>query len=149
MMSVPRYLSHISSSILSAPGSGSIPFSIAATAASAKVLAFCGERVGDSSTVQQRYFLDALFVKREGKMVVIDVMAKPHLRALPFGPPQVKEIVRRPFFAKVLDQSFVADPSGPPYTLQSEVDLTENWWARGGYNATGRNAIERQRASSS
>src|ERR1700676_3699334 len=76
MMSVPRYLSRISSSILSAPGSGSIPFSIAATAASAKVLAFCGERVGDSSTVEQRYFLDALFVKREGKMVVIDhVMA--------------------------------------------------------------------------
>jgi hypothetical protein len=42
--------------------------------------------------------------------------AKPHLRALLFGLPQVKEIVRRPFFAKVLDQSFVADPSGPPFT---------------------------------
>jgi hypothetical protein len=32
MMSVPRYRSRISSSILSAPGSGSIPFSIAALA---------------------------------------------------------------------------------------------------------------------
>jgi hypothetical protein len=33
-----------------------------------------------------------------------------------------------------------------PFTPQSEVDLIENWWARGGYNAAGRNAIERQRA---
>lgn len=72
--------------------------------------------------------------------------AKPHLRALLFGPTQVREIVRRPFFAKVLNQSFIADNGDPPFAPQSEVDLIDNWWSRGGYNATGQNAIERQRA---
>lgn len=72
--------------------------------------------------------------------------AKPHLRSLLFGSIQVKEIVRRPFFAKVLNQTYVADPSAPTFTPQSEVDLIENWWKRGGYNATGQSAIERQRA---
>jgi len=72
--------------------------------------------------------------------------AKPHLRPLLFGSIQVKEIVRRPFFAKVLHQSYVANPSAPTFAPQSEVDLIENWWWRGGYNETGQNAIERQRA---
>lgn len=72
--------------------------------------------------------------------------AKPHLRPLLFGSAQVHEIVRRPFFAKVLNQSYVADPSVPTFAPQSEVDLIENWWRRGGYNETGQNAIERQRA---
>ena len=72
--------------------------------------------------------------------------AKPHLTSLLFGSAQVQEIVRRPFFAKVLHQSYVADPSVPTFAPRSEVDLIENWWRRGGYNATGQNAIERQRA---
>ncbi|WP_200901966.1 ATP-binding protein [Microvirga vignae] len=72
--------------------------------------------------------------------------AKPHLRSLLFGTRQVKAIVRRPFFAKVLNQSFIADPRGPSFTPQSEIDLIENWWKRGGYNASGQSAVERQRA---
>ncbi|TRZ97479.1 MAG: ATP-binding protein, partial [Nitrospiraceae bacterium] len=72
--------------------------------------------------------------------------AKPHLRPLLFGPAQVQEIVRRPFFAKVLNQSYVASPSASTFAPQSEVDVMENWWWRGGYNETGQNAIERQRA---
>lgn len=72
--------------------------------------------------------------------------AKPHLRPLLFGSAQVREIVRRPFFAKVLNQSYIANPSAPAFTPQSEVDLIENWWQRGGYNETGQSAIERQRA---
>lgn len=72
--------------------------------------------------------------------------AKPHLRPLLFGSPQAKEIVRRPFFAKVLNQSHVADPSSPTFAPQSELDLIENWWRRGGYNESGQSAIERQRA---
>lgn len=72
--------------------------------------------------------------------------AKPHLRPLLFGSAQVQEIVRRPFFAKVLNQSYVADPSVPTFAPRSEVDLIENWWQRGGYNETGQSAIERQRA---
>ena len=58
----------------------------------------------------------------------------------------MQEIVRRPFFAKVLNQSYVADPSAPTFAPRSEVDLIENWWRRGGYNETGQSAIERQRA---
>lgn len=72
--------------------------------------------------------------------------AKPHLSGLLFGPPQVREVARRPFFAKILNQSFVADNSHPPFEPHSEVDLIENWWSRGGYDATGQNAIVRQRA---
>ena len=71
--------------------------------------------------------------------------AKPHLRPFLFGSDQVREIVRRPFFAKVLNQNYVADPSDQTFTPQSEVDLIENWWRRGGYNETGQSAIERQR----
>jgi hypothetical protein len=70
--------------------------------------------------------------------------SKPHLRALLFGADRVKEIVRRPFFAKVLDQGYVADANAPP--PQSEVDLVESWWTRGGYNSSGQDAIGRQRA---
>src|SRR5690554_5586982 len=72
--------------------------------------------------------------------------AKPHLRPLLFGSAQLQEIVRRPFFAKVLNQSYVADTSVPTFAPRSEVDLIENWWRRGGYNETGQSAIERQRA---
>lgn len=70
---------------------------------------------------------------------------EPHLRPLLFGPSQVKEIVRRPFFARILHESF-ATATDPPFTPQSEVDLVANWWTRGGYNATGQNALNRQRA---
>lgn len=72
--------------------------------------------------------------------------AKPHLRPLLFGSAQVQEIVRRPFFAKVLNQSYVADSRAPTFAPQSEVDLIENWWRRGGYNETGQGATERQRS---
>jgi hypothetical protein len=72
--------------------------------------------------------------------------AKPQLRQLLFGSAEVKTIVRRPFFAKVLNQSYMATPTTPAFAPQSEVDLIENWWTRGGYNATGQSAIDRQRA---
>ncbi len=72
--------------------------------------------------------------------------AKPALRPLLFGPTQVSDIVRRPFFAKVLYQSFTAQSGGPPFEPKSEVDLIENWWLRGGYDSAGQDAIARQRA---
>jgi hypothetical protein len=58
----------------------------------------------------------------------------------------VREIVRRPFFAKILDQSFVAESTDPSFSSQSDVDLLENWWNRSGYNSTGADALARQRA---
>jgi hypothetical protein len=72
--------------------------------------------------------------------------ANPRLRRLLFGPAPVREIVRRPFFAKVLSQSFRIDDAVPLFEPQSEVDLIDHWWARGGYDAAGRDATERQRA---
>lgn len=97
-------------------------------------------------------FLDVLKVETLGVGQLSDeeaetlAKAKPHLRPLLFGSDQVQEIVRRPFFVKVLNLSYVADPSTPTFAPQSEVDLIENWWRRGGYNETGQIAIERQRA---
>ncbi|MFA0103809.1 hypothetical protein AB4441_02220 [Vibrio splendidus] len=70
--------------------------------------------------------------------------AKPHLRPLLFGANQIREIVRRPFFAKVLNQGHSIDPSTQTFTPRSEVDLIENWWRHGGYNESGQNALERQ-----
>ncbi len=96
-------------------------------------------------------FLDVLKVETLGvgqlgdEEAEILAKAKPQLRPLLFGPAQVREIVRRPFFAKVLNQSYMADPGTPTFVPQSEVDLIENWWRRGGYNETGQRAIERQR----
>lgn len=97
-------------------------------------------------------FLDVLKVETLGVGQLSDeeaetlAKAKPHLRPLLFGSAQVQEIVRRPFFAKVLNQRYVTDPSVPTFAPRSEVDLIENWWRRGGYNETGQSAIERQRA---
>lgn len=96
-------------------------------------------------------FLDALKVERLEVGQLSDqeaetlANAKPHLRPLLFGSAQVQEIVRRPFFAKVLNQSYVADPGVSTFAPQSEVDLIENWWRRGGYNESGQSAIERRR----
>lgn len=70
---------------------------------------------------------------------------KPALRSLLFGPTAVSEVVRRPFFAKVLHQSFASDGKKLPFQPQSEIDLVENWWERGGYSASGQEAIDRQR----
>ena len=96
-------------------------------------------------------FLDVLSVETLGVHQLNDEEAeilaksKPHLRPLLFGSAQVREIVRRPFFAKVLHHSYATDSSRPTFTPQSEVDLIENWWSRGGYNESGQSSIERQR----
>jgi hypothetical protein len=72
--------------------------------------------------------------------------AKPHLHGLLFGPKQVREIVRRPFFAKVLNQNFTFSAGDAAFAPQSEVDLVGNWWARGGYDSDGQAATVRQQA---
>lgn len=69
---------------------------------------------------------------------------KPHLKPLLFGSDQIKRIVRRPFFAKVLSENYEADPGAQEFIPKSEVDLIVNWWRRGGYNEAGQDAIERQ-----
>lgn len=62
------------------------------------------------------------------------------------GNERVRTLVRRPFFAAVLARglSRAAYPSG--FAPQSEVDLVEAWWTRGGYDAHAPQALARQRA---
>ena len=71
--------------------------------------------------------------------------AKEHLRPLLFGPSEVRQIVRRPFFAKILDQGFIADQTSPLEKPNSEVELLEHWWKRGGFNEAPNVALPRQR----
>jgi hypothetical protein len=86
--------------------------------------------------------VDALDEEEAGELA----KAKPHLCGLLFGPKQVQEIVRRPFFAKVLDQNFTVGAGDAAFAPQSEVDLIGNWWARGGYDSDGQAATVRQQA---
>lgn len=57
-----------------------------------------------------------------------------------YGP--AREIVRRPFFLRVLAEGVTrqADVSAP----QSEIELIEAWWSRGGYDAARADARRRQ-----
>lgn len=61
------------------------------------------------------------------------------------GNERVRTLARRPFFAAVLARglSRAAYPSG--FAPQSEVDLVEAWWTRGGYDAHAPQALARQR----
>lgn len=72
--------------------------------------------------------------------------AQPALRPLLFGPRPVREIVRRPFFAKILGQNFAASQGDAAFMPRSEIDLIDNWWLRGGYNADRQAAIHRRLA---
>jgi ATPase family associated with various cellular activities (AAA) len=68
---------------------------------------------------------------------------QPSLQPLLFGGERVREIARRPFFASVLLRSMVA---GQVLSPKSEVELSEAWWARGGYDAGSGEEVRRQRA---
>lgn len=68
--------------------------------------------------------------------------ARPALRTLLFGPEPVRTLVRRPFFAKVLDDPDLATGTTP----RSEIELMSRWWSRGGFDAQGTEARLRQRA---
>ncbi len=70
--------------------------------------------------------------------------AMPQLHDLLFGSKQVREIVRRPFFIKILNQSISVKNSNAQFQPKSEIDLIENWWRHGGYNANGQDLINRQ-----
>lgn len=66
----------------------------------------------------------------------------PNLKALLFGSPKVKEVIRRPFFARVMSTFTFASSFKP----QSELELIQHWWERGGYNASEQELIDRQSA---
>lgn len=56
--------------------------------------------------------------------------------------PNVQEIARRPFFAAVLAGSLPPDVEAP----QTETDLINAWWSRGGHDAAPETIRQRQRA---
>ena len=68
--------------------------------------------------------------------------ARPELQPLLFGPKPVRDLVRRPFFAKILDEIGRGEQEIP----RSETELLLCWWRRGGYDAEGSDARLRQRA---
>lgn len=63
----------------------------------------------------------------------------PSIHKLLFSDSKVKEIIRRPFFAKVLT-SLKTNHFEP----ESELELIDAWWERGGFNATGQSIYNRQ-----
>ena len=93
-------------------------------------------RGGGVATVEAGPFNDA-----EAEQLAL---AQPALRPLLFGDDRVKEIARRPFFAAVLARSLEGTQGEQP-APQSEVELLNVWWARGGYDADEQRLYQRQR----
>lgn len=63
----------------------------------------------------------------------------PSLQPLLFSTGKVRDIIRRPFFAKV-----IANLNSNEFSPESELELIEEWWKRGGFNATDQELYERQ-----
>ncbi|KHF77843.1 hypothetical protein PJ15_0899 [Acinetobacter sp. neg1] len=63
----------------------------------------------------------------------------PGIQKLLFSDSKVREIIRRPFFAKILT-SLKANNFEP----ESELELIDVWWERGGFNAIGQSIYNRQ-----
>ncbi|RWM76525.1 MAG: ATP-binding protein [Mesorhizobium sp.] len=70
--------------------------------------------------------------------------AIPALHPLLFGEDRVRENARRPFFAEVLARTIAQSPNQT--APKSEVELIEEWWRLGGYNAGLQRVQQRQRA---
>ena len=62
------------------------------------------------------------------------------------GGERVQALARRPFFAAVLARGFAKAAYPAAFAPQSEVELVDAWWARGGYDAQAPQALARQRA---
>lgn len=63
----------------------------------------------------------------------------PSIQKLLFSDNKVKEIIRRPFFAKVL-----TNLKAKNFEPESELELIDAWWERGGFNAIGQSIYNRQ-----
>ncbi|MEZ2604509.1 ATP-binding protein [Kluyvera intermedia] len=95
-------------------------------------------------------WLSSLVPCDKTKKIVIDLLTDneakmlahncPGLRPLLFSEKSVQEIIRRPFFAKVIQNLRL--PVGA--TVQSELELLKKWWENGGYNAESRTRIGRR-----
>ncbi|AXY61748.1 ATP-binding protein [Acinetobacter sp. WCHAc010052] len=63
----------------------------------------------------------------------------PSIQQLLFSYSKVKEIIRRPFFTKV-----VTSLKTNNFEPESELELVDAWWKRGGFNETGQSTYNRQ-----
>ncbi|RLZ09663.1 ATP-binding protein [Acinetobacter sp. 2JN-4] len=63
----------------------------------------------------------------------------PSIQQLLFSDSKVKEIIRRPFFTKV-----VASLKANNFEPESELELIDAWWKRGGFNEIGQSTYNRQ-----
>lgn len=63
----------------------------------------------------------------------------PSIEKLIFSESNVRKIIRRPFFAKVLTSLKSND-----FEPESELELIDAWWERGGFNAIGQSIYNRQ-----
>ncbi|EPF6236989.1 ATP-binding protein [Acinetobacter baumannii] len=63
----------------------------------------------------------------------------PSIQKLLFSDNKVKEIIRRPFFTKVLTNLKAND-----FEPESELELIHAWWERGGFDETGQSTYNRQ-----
>lgn len=62
------------------------------------------------------------------------------------GNERVRTLARRPFFAAVLARGLSRAAYASGFAPQSEVDLVDAWWARGGYDAQAPQTLARQLA---
>ncbi|AXJ90331.1 hypothetical protein DKP84_09830 [Acinetobacter pittii] len=63
----------------------------------------------------------------------------PSIQQLLFSNSKVKEIIRRPFFTKV-----VTSLKSNDFEPESELELIDAWWKRGGFDETGQSTYNRQ-----
>lgn len=62
------------------------------------------------------------------------------------GNERVQTLARRPFFAAVLARGLSRAAYPAEFAPQTEVELVDAWWTRGGYDAQAPQALARQRA---
>lgn len=62
------------------------------------------------------------------------------------GNERVRTLARRPFFAAVLARGLSRAAYPAEFAPQTEVELVDAWWMRGGYDALAPQALARQRA---
>lgn len=62
------------------------------------------------------------------------------------GNERVRTLARRPFFAAVLARGLSRAAYPAEFAPQTEVELVDAWWTRGGYDAQAPQALTRQRA---
>ncbi len=62
------------------------------------------------------------------------------------GNERVRTLARRPFFAAVLARGLSRAAYPAEFAPQTEVELVDAWWTRGGYDAQAPQALARQRA---